>query len=132
MRGRELRAWSLRLIYITLLASSMLYAGAYNMRGMLLTLTTSLAFASMVELYLHVYEVLFSLLLLGATAVGAIAFYTYPDFNTRFYVVLCIVIPLIVYVAHRESLKQEGEEEEKSTREVEDVASDSGEASGAL
>jgi hypothetical protein len=131
MWGRELRAWSLRLIYITLLASSVLYAGAGDVRAMLLTLATSLAFASMVELYLHVYEVLFSLLLLGATAVGAIAFYTYPDFNTRLYVVLCIAMPLIVYVAHRESLEQEGEEE-KSTRGVEDAASDSGEASGAL
>jgi hypothetical protein len=124
-----LRAWSLRLIYIALLASSILYAGAGDVRAMLLTLATSLAFASMVELYLHVYEVLFSLLLLGATAVGAIAFYTYPDFNTRFYVVLCIAMPLIVYIAHRKSL---GGEEEKSTRGAEDAASDSEDASDTL
>jgi membrane protein implicated in regulation of membrane protease activity len=123
-----LRAWSLRLIYIALLASSILYAGAGDVRAMLLTLATSLAFASMVELYLHVYEVLFSLLLLGATAVGAIAFYTYPDFNTRLYVVLCIAMPLIVYVAHRETLGRE----EKSTRGVEDAASDGEEVSDTL
>jgi len=96
-----MRALSLRLIYTTLICASLLYMGAGDARAFLLTLTAALAFASMIERYLHVYEALSGVLHFVVTAVGAIAFYIYPDINTRTYIVLCVLAPLIVYLASK-------------------------------
>jgi hypothetical protein len=124
-----LRIWSLRLVYIALLASSVLYAGAGDARAALLTLTASLSLASMVELYLNAYEALFSLLLLGAAVVGAVTFYAYPDFNARSYVVLCVLAPLVVYAIYRKII-EEGWEESTEMEVAESGASSGDEASG--
>jgi hypothetical protein len=125
-----LRAWSLRLVYIALLASSALYAGAGDARAALLTLTTSLSLASMVELCLNAYEAVFSLLLLGAAVAGAVAFYAYPDFNARLYVVLCVLAPLVVYTIYRGSIEG-GWEESTEVEVAESEASSGDETSGA-
>jgi hypothetical protein len=125
----DLRIWSLRLVYVALLASSVLYAGAGDARAALLTLATSLSLASMVELYLNAYEAVFSLLLLGAALVGAVAFYAYPDFNARFYVVLCVLAPLVVYAIYRKSIEG-GWEESTETEVAESEVSSGDETSG--
>lgn len=125
-----MRARSLRLVYTALLASSVLYAGAGDTRAALLVLATSLSLASMVELCLNGYEVVFSLLLLGATIVGAVAFYAYPDFNARLYVVLCVIAPLVVYAIYRGSI-EEGWEEPTEMEVTESEVSSDGDASGA-
>jgi uncharacterized membrane protein YjjP (DUF1212 family) len=98
------RPWALRLVYTALVASSILYAGAGDFRASLLTLTTALAIASMFELVLNAYEALSLLLLLGASAAGAVAFYLYQDIHSRLHVALCIALPLIVYTMLREEV----------------------------
>jgi uncharacterized membrane protein len=98
------RPWALRLVYTALVASSIIFAGAGDFRASLLILTTVLAIASMFELVLHAYEALSALLLLGATAVGAITFYLYQDIHARLHVALCVVLALVTYILLREEV----------------------------
>jgi hypothetical protein len=60
---------------------------------------TALAFAAMVELYLHIYEGVYAVLYLADVAVGATIFYLFPDIHTRTYVVMCALAPLLIYAA---------------------------------
>jgi uncharacterized membrane protein len=98
------RPWALRLVYTALVASSIIFAGAGDFRASLLILTTALAIASMFELVLHAYEALSALLLLGATAVGAVTFYLYQDIHARLHVALCVVLALVTYILLREEV----------------------------
>ena len=87
-----------RVVYMLLLASSLLYLGSGDVRAFLLILMTLLAYASMVERVLHVFEFVSVLLHLGAVALGVYIVYTFRDPTAVIYSGMCVLAPLALYI----------------------------------
>jgi hypothetical protein len=115
---RGSRVFALRATYTAVFASSLVYLGAGDVRAFLLALTAALSVASMFERVLCVVEVVPTLIHLLCTFVGGVTFALYTDSNTRGFVVLCVILPLLVYAVHAHEVDRASGEEHGAKEEL--------------
>ena len=106
MARRGSRVFTLRAVYTAVFASSLVYLGAGDVRASLLALLSALSVASMFERVLCVVEAVPTLIHLLCAFVGGVVFALYGDLNTRGFVALCVILPLVAYAVHAHEIER--------------------------